>query len=293
MTGNRRRLASAAIISAFGILLSACGAQTPAASSSVSTSTSSSTSAASTAATVSPDSNSSAASTTEASSAPASTRALAGRLQFECSAEEDGTREKYASLQELWKSGQKFDLCDVEFDGYGTVPEDLSKSELSDLEWKAVQKSYPDKSEPNEIEHLYGICAQTSGIPIDEVVSDMQAEELSGALLLCPDHPKIKQMTANASKFASLQAEESQYEADVAAGRLIHEGNYLVGEEISAGTWRTVGDKITECYWEITDKNGNIMVNNFVSTSGPFNVKVPASASGFTINGCSFRLVTK
>lgn len=223
---------------------------------------------------------------------PPTPTSLIEQIEFSCSVEDAGGRKTFATLEKAWEHQGAIDHCEAGY-GNGYIPHDIPKSDLSDLEWSAVQTSYPDDPEPDNAATLYSICASNTGIPIDEVVSPGQARELSGALLLCPDHPKIEQMTLNAAAQDEMQAEEDALEADRENGRFVEPGNYLVGSEIPAGTWRAQGNKVTDCYWEISDGNGEIIANNFVSTSAPFNVKVPSHASGFTVEGCSFRWVSE
>lgn len=213
---------------------------------------------------------------------------LLEQIEFSCSTDDEVGRTRFATLGEAWEYTGEVDLCDVEY-GNGDRFRNIPRSDLSDVELKAVQTSYPDDPIPHNVRFLYGICASNSGIPVDEVVSAGQARELSGALLLCPDHPKIQQMKVNAGSQDAMRAEEDALEADRENGRLVGSGNYLVGTEVPAGTWRAQGEKITDCYWEISDSNGNIIANNFVSTSTPFSITIPSHASGFTVEGCSFR----
>jgi hypothetical protein len=133
--------------------------------------------------------------------------------------------------------------------------------------------------------HLYGLCAMTAGHYVEGSVSSSQAKEITRALTLCPDHPKRAQLEANA---ASALAEES----DSTSGKLVGPGKYLVGKTIQPGTWQSQGEKVEDCYWEISDAQGNIIKNNFISVAPQFTIAIPPTASGFTATGCSFRWIS-
>ena len=45
------------------------------------------------------------------------------------------------------------------------------------------------------------------------------------------------------------------------------DGFYLVGVDIAPGVWRSTGTG-TKCYWEVTEKNGDIVDNNFGMSGG-------------------------
>lgn len=67
------------------------------------------------------------------------------------------------------------------------------------------------------------------------------------------------------------------------------DGNFRVGYTIAAGTYQTVaagGGLITDCYWERTDGNGNIIENNFVTAAPQITVTVRESDASFTSQGC-------
>jgi hypothetical protein len=132
--------------------------------------------------------------------------------------------------------------------------------------------------------YLYGVCATTAGLYFEGSVSKPQAAEIRAALTLCPDHPKRAELEASANGGESL-------EADRTSGKLAYSGKYLVGKDIQPGTWQSQGDKVENCYWETSDAQGNIIANNFISISPQFTITIPASAAGFTVQGCGFRWI--
>ncbi|MGN7201413.1 hypothetical protein [Arthrobacter sp. SAFR-044] len=138
---------------------------------------------------------------------------------------------------------------------------------------------------PDTAKYLYALCATTAGHYFEGSVSAGQAKEIAAALILCPDHPKRAVLEANAGAGAAL-------DADRASGKLVYTGKYLVGKDVVPGTWQSQGDKVENCYWEISDAQGNIMANNFINVAPQFTIVIPASAAGFTVNGCGFRWIS-
>ncbi|MEO9246823.1 hypothetical protein ABDK96_03925 [Citricoccus nitrophenolicus] len=218
---------------------------------------------------------------------------LLEQIEFSCSVDDEGGRLTFTTLEEAWEYSGAIDMCEASY-GNGYVPYAIPKSDLSVLEWKAVQTSYPDDPDPDNAATLYGICATNTGYGLDdELLTASQAQEIAGVAVICPDHPHIDQIQSNGAAAEDLRKEEESLESDRESGRFVEPGNYLVGDEIPPGTWRVQGEKVTDCYWEISDANGEIIANNFVSTSAPFNVKIPSHASGFTVEGCSFRWISE
>lgn len=167
---------------------------------------------------------------------------------------------------------QPFDLCYA-----------VSASGTPSAAEKAAADGYSEDADGAQ--HLYGLCATTAGHYVEESVSSSQATEITRALSLCPDHPKRAQLEANA---AAGLAEE----ADHANGKLVGPGKYLVGKTAQPGTWQSQGEKVEDCYWEISDAQGNIIENNFISVAPQFTIYIPPTASGFTVRGCSFRWIS-
>ncbi|WP_324644868.1 hypothetical protein [Pseudarthrobacter sp. LT1] len=138
---------------------------------------------------------------------------------------------------------------------------------------------------PDTAKYLYALCATTAGHYFEGEVSAPQAKEIAAALTLCPDHPKRSLLEASAAAGGAL-------DADRANGKLVYTGKYLVGKDVVPGTWQSQGEKVENCYWEISDTQGNIMANNFISVAPQFTITIPASAAGFTVEGCGFRWIS-
>ena len=61
------------------------------------------------------------------------------------------------------------------------------------------------------------------------------------------------------------------------------DGFYLVGVDIAPGIWRSTGTG-SKCYWEVTEKNGDIVDNNFGMSGGT--AYIPASAFQVQFEKC-------
>jgi len=62
-------------------------------------------------------------------------------------------------------------------------------------------------------------------------------------------------------------------------------GKFLVGDDIMPGTY-AINRKVTDCYWERSDAQGNIIDNNFISIAPSITVTVGVNDAGFTSTGC-------
>ncbi|MFE6966845.1 hypothetical protein ACFVAJ_17175 [Agromyces sp. NPDC057679] len=70
-----------------------------------------------------------------------------------------------------------------------------------------------------------------------------------------------------------------------AADQMLADGRRTVGQNVAAGTWRTLG-KVTDCYWERSSGSGEILANDFI-TLAPDGVSVEVyDGEGFTVQGC-------
>ena len=193
------------------------------------------------------------------------------------------TYKKYTSYAELWALPG----------GGGNCSSTMSPGDPSELEIKALTTAYGDDYDVDSLGHLYGSCGMTT---FDTGTTGSMAQELLASTVLCPEHPLAAEMKATALAGIELQArtmaDRQEMDKAIAEGRQVGPGHYLIGVDVQPGTWQTVGDKVADCYWEVSDAQGNILANNFVSTAPPFAIEVPAGPGGFTIQGCSFRQVS-
>lgn len=185
-----------------------------------------------------------------------------------------GDYREFADYHDVWAVGVPVDYCDSRA---------KARPPTTDLEASAMTVAYGSITQ-HGLQTLYGLCAKTAGIPWDQVVSEPQAAEAAGALVLCPDHPRAADFTAAA---AAMRGEQQL----IAEGKLLYSGRYLVGSEAAPGTWQSEGDRVENCYWEVADQNGDIIDNGLISVSDKVTITVPSTATGLTISGCSFRWV--
>lgn len=205
------------------------------------------------------------------------------KLTYECAV--NGTFRDFTNFRDVWATKAAVNNCQANFVlGSKDLP-------LTPTEQKAVTTAYGETGTPDQIRELYAICGETSGIPIEFANNGEQAKEAEGAILLCPDHPKMGLIKESIASGLAKDKANAAIESERESGKFLDEGSYLVGKEAVPGTWQSQGERVTNCYWEISDRTGNIMANNFISIAPQFTIKVPVSAAGLTIRGCSFRWI--
>ena len=214
---------------------------------------------------------------TSVDSAPAQGKPIT--VTFECTV--NGKSTYFNSMQEIWAIPELEGNCS---------DSEISAGDPSEIEERALKTAYGSEYRVDNLSFLYWRCAQTGVDKLDGASSKAQVHELEGSYVLCPDHPKATVIESNIAKGYELAAEAKAQESAIAEGRQVGPGSYLVGVDIEPGTWQSVGEKVTDCYWEISDDQGNILQNNFVNVAPPFSVYIPAEAAGFTVQGCAFRL---
>ncbi|OLT35082.1 hypothetical protein BJF84_14795 [Rhodococcus sp. CUA-806] len=62
-------------------------------------------------------------------------------------------------------------------------------------------------------------------------------------------------------------------------------GKYIVGVDIAPGTY-TVNSRVSDCYWERSDSQGNIIDNNIISIAPSVTVTIAETDTGFTSERC-------
>lgn len=66
----------------------------------------------------------------------------------------------------------------------------------------------------------------------------------------------------------------------------VYDGNYIVGSDLRAGTYRTTGTEWDTCYWAQVQGDGAIIENDFV-TFAPEGITVTVhDGEGFQSQGC-------
>ena len=105
-------------------------------------------------------------------------------------------------------------------------------------------------------------------------------------ILMCT--ASVQGLRINLPKASNAPASASKPKTKVIA--VANDGSLTlaVGKDIQPGTWRSVGEKVEDCYWEVSDAQGEIMDNNFISVAPQFTIQIPSDAAGFTNTGCTF-----
>lgn len=162
----------------------------------------------------------------------------------------------WAALDDEWT----VDFCSTEVDGFTPDTPTPEQREAMALYSERFEDGLDDE--------------EAFSILIDYCIEDPYAafSDMASAratLMFCPQSP-------NADVIRGF-AEGSRIEDD---------GSYVVGEEISSGTWETT-DSVSDCYWERSRPNGDTIANDFItSASGRVTVKVSDSDGSFTTEGC-------
>lgn len=195
----------------------------------------------------------------------------------------EGAYEVFETYQAAWAAPAPTDNCSAQ---------DQHGADFTAQQQAAVATAYGPTGTVDQLDTLFSLCGEVQSYYVREgIISDSQASEAAGMLLLCPDHPSaaILQQRIEAIR-AQGQADQARIDA-IAAGTYAAEGSHLVGSELRPGTWRSMGDKVEDCYWEISDSTGEIIDNNFISIAPQFELSIPSSAAGFTNSGCEFERI--
>lgn len=134
----------------------------------------------------------------------------------------------------------------------------------------------------NDVGTLYAMCAavRADDVVISEthIMSATQVAEIQGMLTLCPQHPLAAQY---------LNAVDKATNPDRQQEHPVSDGNYLVGSDLAAGTYRTTGTEWDGCYWARVQGDGAIIENGFV-TFAPDGITVTVhDGEGFQSQGCA------
>jgi hypothetical protein len=122
-------------------------------------------------------------------------------------------------------------------------------------------------------------CAESGRGTYDYIGPDTQdpafhIQQWKWMFKFCPDHPD------RAKVLKLLGAEEAAQ-----AAHPWFYGGGRVGKDFPAGTYVSSGNE-GGCYWEYTDRSGNIMNNN-ISESPRMQVTIPSSAYAFDSENCN------
>lgn len=187
--------------------------------------------------------------------------------------------------QKAWQSGKFLNCGRGGSDAaYGTPSEEEQKAAkvAYDINWDSAESEQDFR---NHVVSLYGICASTSSLTWSEqhTLSDGQANEIEGALMLCPSHPRADYIKQKLDRDRSTVKEAREKREQ---GLIKDDGTYSVPNEFAYGIWRTRGEKITNCYWETRDGAGNILENNFINGGAGAQVNIYEGVASFHSTGC-------
>lgn len=152
---------------------------------------------------------------------------------------------------------------------------------------QAILARTTSKISGSELPHAYEHCVE-HGSTFLYKGSPQDADRMN-ALDLCPNHPDAASWKQSLADSEAYQAAEDAWKQKLDAGTAIGRGSYTVGSaagQMKPGTWRTTSTSIlTDCYWERSTSNGDIIENNFATAASKVTVTV-RSGELFTTNGC-------
>jgi hypothetical protein len=151
----------------------------------------------------------------------------------------------------------------------------------SPREQKALQVAYGRPNDLGALGTLYSICAEVDRKHFDYLNSSgnrKQINEITGALMLCPNHPDRNQ----AARYIDAALGRLRLETQ---GRVFADGTYRVGKAIQPGTYVATGN-LDGCYWERADRNGEIIDNYFTLSARRAQVTIAASDYSFYSEDC-------
>lgn len=174
---------------------------------------------------------------------------------------------EFETVQDAWSL--KSDFCiDTEASG---IP--------SDREWRALKLAYPKSNRVSSLGTLYSICAENSPKDMKYLRHGNagQLREYAGAYILCPKHPQRP-------LFNQYRREAGVEMTLIKQGRVFYSGTHRVGKKVPPGTYFT--KNVEDCYWERTDRYGEIIDNNFISGAARVEVTIQTTDFSFHSEGC-------
>ncbi|MFH9227691.1 hypothetical protein [Streptomyces lydicus] len=174
----------------------------------------------------------------------------------------------YSSYEQAWPA--QADSCEAEATG----------DALSKTEKRALKVAYGTDDDLDSLGMLYGMCAEAGNDSwnyLGQAGSPDQVAEVSGALILCPDHPqkgRINKLLAGANSRNKLEKD----------GRIFGAGVLRVGSDIKAGAYYATD--VEDCYWERTDAQGAPIDNYFTNGAKRVQVTIQRSDYSFNSEGC-------
>lgn len=151
-------------------------------------------------------------------------------------------------------------FCSSSVEGFTAVTPTAEQREAMDLYISRFKDGLDD-------EDAFSILVDNCIADPFDGFSDMTAAKAT--LMFCPQSPS--------ANIIQQYAEGTRIDDD---------GSYVLGEEITHGTWRST-DSVSDCYWERSRPNGDTIANDFITfASGRVTVNIAASDGSFTTEGC-------
>lgn len=199
------------------------------------------------------------------------------RVTITCRDSDNPSSDPHDSFEEAWESLEPDERvrCEAMFNPRGVEEESLTEAEAEALEISGYD-------EPESLSTLYSLCAQAflGDYQASKPWSQVQIDEVEGALTLCPDHPERAETEER--MVAAADREEARERGDIVRG-----GDHRVGESIQPGTYVAESETgFDGCYWERLDSAGNIIANNFMSSGFRAEVYIDASDYSFSSSRC-------
>lgn len=205
----------------------------------------------------------------EMAASPTAEAPTLASFEFTCSSLDFSKSETYQKYSEAWSDSDIYPNCEATL---------VSGTVFTGVEIAAFEAS--KYKEISSLDTLYSLCAETTDLYFltSQGLSDSQADELSGMLTLCPDHPSYDVLTEKLTG----------YKDWVAGGSIktgFGPGLYMVGSEIQPGTYITT-QRVDDCYWERQDSSGRTIENDYILAAPSATVTISDSDISFLTEGC-------
>ncbi|WP_203698845.1 hypothetical protein [Catellatospora coxensis] len=171
----------------------------------------------------------------------------------------------------------KIDHCE----GYGSDDKIARSTPALTTFEAAVDRLLGHEEYDSTLADIYVVCAMVDPNTDYAGTGEMaltDEREMKAALTLCPKHPRASQWKL------------------VLSGRIFEDGTYLVGQQSKPGEYVKPGTYVIQlgpddgvidgCYWERTNKSGNIIDNNFILSAKRVQVTIRSGDYSFTSRDC-------
>jgi uncharacterized protein YlxW (UPF0749 family) len=155
--------------------------------------------------------------------------------------------------------------------GGSTTTKTVTDRAASDAALRAVQVEIKqDKAD-----------AQAEVEAAEAKVSDARDDLADAKGVLSEERAKVR---AERKKLAKLQGQTSSVRATIARNSFDGEGTYVVGDDVSPGTYRAAATD--NCYWaRLSSLNTSDIIDNN-NSSGPVVMEIQASDKAIQVSGC-------